>query len=96
MATYIEKVTPLVVEAEAFDPKKPHVSVAVDRDGNGELTGTGVIYQHEEQHAVRAGDMIVTYADGQVKPMSREMFDVTFRKATKADAPALPASTDPS
>jgi fructose-specific phosphotransferase system component IIB len=90
MATYIEKVTPLVVEAEPFDPKKPHVAVAVEPDGSG------TIYQHEEQHKVRAGDMIVTYADGQVKPMSREMFDVTFRKATKADAPALPASTDPS
>lgn len=90
MAKYIEKVTPLVVEAEAFDPKHPHVSVAIEPDGSG------IIHQHEAQHPVRAGDMIVTYADGQVKPMSRELFDATFRKATKADAPALPASTDPS
>ena len=90
MAKYIEKVIPLVVEAEVFDPKNPHVSVALEPDGSG------LIHQHEAQHRVQPGDMIVTYADGQVKPMSRELFDVTFRKATKSDAPALPASTDPS
>lgn len=96
MTKYIEKVTPLVVDAEPFDPARPHVSVAVDRDEKGQPTGTGIIYQHEEHHKLSAGDMIVTYPDGQVKPMSKELFDATFRKATKSDAPALSSSTDPS
>lgn len=90
MAKYIEKVIPLVVEAELFDMKNPHVSVAIEPDGRA------LIHTHTEQLAVNPGDMIVTYPDGQVKPMKRDLFDATFRKATKSDAPALPAASDPS
>lgn len=86
---YIEKYTPLVVEAEPFDPKNKPVSVALDPNGE-----TGLIHQPDGQYVVSPGDMIVTYADGQIKPMLRAVFDATFRKATKSDAPALPASTD--
>jgi len=99
MAKYIEKVIPLVVDAEPFDPDptKKHIVVALDTDFEGKPTGTGMIHQVDGSALpVRAGDMIVTYSDGQVKPMKADLFNATFRKATKSDAAALPSSTDPS
>lgn len=72
MAKFIEKVIPLEVDADVWDAEHPHVAVADNGDG------TGLIYQHEEQHKVRSGDVIVTYSDGQVKPMTPDMFCATF------------------
>lgn len=92
---FVERYIPLEVSAEAFDPKHPHVSVAMD-DGDDDCN-TGIIHTSSgEQLKVQLGDMIVTYPDGQVKPMKADLFNATFEPATETSthAPALPASTD--
>jgi hypothetical protein len=81
MAKFIEKVIPLEVDADVWDADHPHVAVADNGDG------TGICYQHEDQHQVRAGDVIVTYADGQVKPMNKDVFLALFTSAAKSTPP---------
>jgi hypothetical protein len=85
MASYIEKVIPLQVEAEQFDANKGHVAVAPlsAHERGAFLDGrVGHVHAHSEQLPVYDGDYIVTYEDGQTRPMRADLFKATFEPAS--------------
>lgn len=100
-----EKINPLIVEADLWDPAVGHHAVANDGpDAAGVIRGT--IHRASGNNAfIKAGDVVFSYEDGQFDALPRDEFEARYELAEEVErhirlsdpepsTPALPPSTD--